>query len=58
MKFISFVDFEHEKMPIDILYGSDALRRAVADGSVRSLIDGWKADEDQFRRLREPFLLY
>lgn len=51
-------EYEHEKMPIDILYGSDALRRAVADGSVRSLIDGWKADEDQFRRLREPFLLY
>ncbi|HEY0875667.1 MAG TPA: DUF1343 domain-containing protein [Vicinamibacterales bacterium] len=51
-------EYEHEKMPIDILYGSDALRRAVADGSVRSLIDGWRADEDQFRRLREPFLLY
>lgn len=51
-------EYEHEKMPIDILYGSDALRQAIADGTVRALIDGWTADEEKFRRLREPFLLY
>jgi uncharacterized protein YbbC (DUF1343 family) len=51
-------EYEHEKMPIDILYGSDRLRRAVADGTVPALVDGWKADEDRFRRLREPFLRY
>jgi uncharacterized protein YbbC (DUF1343 family) len=51
-------EYEHEKMPIDILYGSDGLRRAVARGSVAGLIEGWTADEERFRRLREPFLLY
>jgi uncharacterized protein YbbC (DUF1343 family) len=51
-------EYELERMPIDLLYGSDRLRRAVADGSVAALVDGWKADEDGFRRQREPFLLY
>jgi len=51
-------EYEHEKMPIDILYGSDGLRHAVARGSVAGLIEGWTAGEERFRRLREPFLLY
>ncbi|HVL65797.1 MAG TPA: DUF1343 domain-containing protein [Vicinamibacterales bacterium] len=51
-------EYEHEKMPIDILYGSPELREAVARGDVRPLVDGWRRDEDRFRRLREPFLLY
>jgi uncharacterized protein YbbC (DUF1343 family) len=51
-------EYEHEKMPIDILYGGDGLRRAIADGSVRALVEGWAADEARFRRDREPFLLY
>jgi uncharacterized protein YbbC (DUF1343 family) len=51
-------EYEHEKMPIDVLYGSDGLRHAVARGSVDGLIEGWTADEERFRRLREPFLLY
>ena len=51
-------EYEHEKMPIDILYGGTGLREAIAGGSVAALVDGWARDEDQFRRLREPFLLY
>jgi uncharacterized protein YbbC (DUF1343 family) len=51
-------EYEHEKMPIDILYGSDQLRSAIAENQVAALIDGWSRDEDRFRRLREPFLLY
>ena len=51
-------EYEHEKMPIDILYGSDQLRSAIAEDQVPALIDGWSRDEDRFRRLREPFLLY
>jgi uncharacterized protein YbbC (DUF1343 family) len=51
-------EYEHDKMPIDILAGSDRLRTAVAAGTVSALVDGWKADEDRFRRLREPSLLY
>ena len=51
-------EYEHEKMPIDILYGGTGLREAIAGGSVAALVEGWTRDEDQFRRLREPFLLY
>jgi uncharacterized protein YbbC (DUF1343 family) len=51
-------EYEHEKMPIDILYGSDGLRRALAAGEVAALVASWATDEDAFRRLREPFLLY
>lgn len=51
-------EYEHEKMPIDILYGSDGLREAVAAGTVDALVEGWAADEARFRRQREPYLLY
>ena len=52
-------EYEHDKEPIDILYGSDRLRRTLDDsGSVAALIESWRADEERFRRLREPHLLY
>jgi uncharacterized protein YbbC (DUF1343 family) len=51
-------EYEHDKMPIDILYGSDQLRSAIAERQVAALVEGWSYDEDRFRRLREPFLLY
>jgi uncharacterized protein YbbC (DUF1343 family) len=52
-------EYEHDKEPIDILYGSDALRRTVdAGGQVSALVENWRGDEDAFRRQRERFLLY
>jgi uncharacterized protein YbbC (DUF1343 family) len=46
-------------MPIDILAGSDALRKQIeADVPSTDIAAGWKADEDAFRALREPYLLY
>jgi len=52
-------EYEHEKEPIDILYGSDRLRRTIdADESVADLIASWRDDEEAFRRERQPFLLY
>ena len=51
-------EYEHDKMPIDILYGSEALRAAVAAGRVADLVRGWERDEESFRRQRESFLLY
>jgi uncharacterized protein YbbC (DUF1343 family) len=51
-------EYEHEKMPIDILYGSSALREAISSGSLDALGAGWARDEERFGRLREPFLLY
>jgi len=52
-------EYEHEKWPIDILYGSDRLRTALeAGGGVASLVDSWGEEEEAFRRMRERYLLY
>jgi uncharacterized protein YbbC (DUF1343 family) len=52
-------EYEHEKQPIDILYGSDRLRTTLdAGGEVSALVSSWEGDEASFRRTREPFLLY
>ena len=51
-------EYEHEKMPIDVLYGGEGLRAAVATGEVAALIEQWAGDEARFRRDRAPHLLY
>jgi uncharacterized protein YbbC (DUF1343 family) len=52
-------EYEHDKEPIDILYGSDQLRETVdGGGDVSALVRSWEADQDAFRRLRQPFLMY
>ena len=52
-------EYEHDKEPIDILYGSDRLRQTMGAGSsVTALVQSWRADEDRFHRQRAPFLLY
>jgi len=52
-------EYEHDKEPIDILFGSDRLRTVVdSGGDVQALIASWTADQDAFRRLRQPFLMY
>lgn len=51
-------EYEHDKTPIDILYGSDRLRDAIAAGNVNALVESWRDEEEAFKRLREPFLLY
>jgi uncharacterized protein YbbC (DUF1343 family) len=52
-------EYEHDKMPIDILAGSDVLRRQIEAGTdAREIAASWKTDEDSFRTLREDYLLY
>ena len=51
-------EYEHEKMPIDILYGSPKLREAVDAGSIAPLFASSARDEEAFRKTRQPFLLY
>jgi uncharacterized protein YbbC (DUF1343 family) len=52
-------EYEHDKWPIDILYGSDRLRHTVDHGAdVGGLIASWADDEHAFRRQREKYLLY
>ncbi|MEN3337619.1 MAG: hypothetical protein V7647_1295 [Acidobacteriota bacterium] len=52
-------EYEHDKQPIDILYGSAALRTTLdGGGDVAGLVASWTADEEAFRRTREKYLLY
>jgi uncharacterized protein YbbC (DUF1343 family) len=52
-------EYEQEKQPIDVLYGSDRLRVAIEEGArADALAPSWRKDEEAFRRLREKYLLY
>jgi uncharacterized protein YbbC (DUF1343 family) len=52
-------EYEHDKLPIDILAGSDALRRQIeSDVAPQRIAESWRGDEEEFRRLRQPYLLY
>jgi uncharacterized protein YbbC (DUF1343 family) len=52
-------EYELEKQPIDLLYGNDRLRATIDNGQdLNALVASWRPEEDAFRRLREPFLLY
>ena len=52
-------EYEHDKEPIDILYGTDQLRQTIDEGGdLRALIDSWHADEEDFANQRKPYLLY
>ena len=52
-------EYEAEKLPIDILAGSDELRLQVeADMPVAEIGASWRDDEAAFTALRRPFLLY
>jgi uncharacterized protein YbbC (DUF1343 family) len=52
-------EYEHDKQPIDVLWGSPGLREAIdAGASVAAFADSWRKDEDAFRELRRRFLVY
>ena len=52
-------EYEHDKWPIDILYGSDELRTTIdSGGDLSPLIASWKAAEEAFRKTREQYLIY
>ncbi|HEX5474505.1 MAG TPA: DUF1343 domain-containing protein [Vicinamibacterales bacterium] len=52
-------EYEYDKAPIDILYGSDRLRRGIDAGEdAPAIAAGWAADEAAFEEVRRPYLLY
>ena len=52
-------EYEAVKPPIDILYGSDRLRRGIDAGmDAGRIANDRPRDEDAFRTLREKYLLY
>jgi uncharacterized protein YbbC (DUF1343 family) len=52
-------EYEHEKVPFDILSGSDTLRRQIeAETPIAEIAEGWRQDEKTFEKLRSGYLLY
>jgi uncharacterized protein YbbC (DUF1343 family) len=52
-------EYEHDKMPIDILAGSTALREQIAERvPLADIVASWSEGEAEFARLRAPYLLY
>jgi uncharacterized protein YbbC (DUF1343 family) len=52
-------EYEHEKLPFDILAGSSELREQIEDGlSARDIAKSWEAPIREFEKLRKRFLLY
>ena len=52
-------EYEQEKLPFDILAGSDTLRGQIESGIPASdIAASWQDEEEAFRRMRQPYLLY
>jgi uncharacterized protein YbbC (DUF1343 family) len=52
-------EYEHDKMPIDILAGSDDLRRQIEAGTPHGQIAAsWEAAVREFEKVRKDYLLY
>jgi uncharacterized protein YbbC (DUF1343 family) len=52
-------EYEQEKLPIDILAGSDQLRRQIEeDVPAVEIARSWQREEDEFRQRRQRFLMY
>jgi len=52
-------EYEAEKLPIDILAGSDMLRLQIEGGcSLEEIFLSWKVPLDGFLERRKPYLLY
>ena len=52
-------EFERKKLPIDILCGTDTIRRAVERGRpLRDIERAWAPGLSAWTRRRAPFLLY
>jgi len=52
-------EYEKDKLPFDILAGSDTLRQQIEKGMAATAIaESWREDEAAFRKLREQYLLY
>lgn len=52
-------EYEYEKLPIDILFGSDTIRKALEAGEKADDIRrSWIKGENEFRKRRQDFLLY
>jgi uncharacterized protein YbbC (DUF1343 family) len=52
-------EYEHDKMPIDILAGQATLRHQIESGvEPTAIAESWKPGVAEFNRIRAEYLLY
>ena len=52
-------EYEHEKMPIDILAGSPGLRQQIEQHvPLEDIAESWRLSVAEFEEIRRPYLLY
>ena len=52
-------EYEHDKMPIDILAGWPTLRGQIEQQvPLADIVASWRPGETEFAELRKPYLLY
>jgi uncharacterized protein YbbC (DUF1343 family) len=52
-------EYEYDRLPIDLIAGTDALRQDLESGAdAEAIAASWRAGEEAFREARRPFLLY
>jgi uncharacterized protein YbbC (DUF1343 family) len=52
-------EYVHDRMPIDILAGSEHLRQAIeADAPAREIAEAWEPGTEEFKQVRAGYLLY
>jgi uncharacterized protein YbbC (DUF1343 family) len=52
-------EYEHDKMPIDILAGSPELRAQIESQTpLDEIVASWSKGEKEFAEIRRPYLLY
>ena len=52
-------EFERRRLPIDILCGTDAIRRAIERGTSIAMIErSWRPDLTRWLGARAPYLAY
>src|SRR5438128_5234973 len=52
-------EFEARRLPIDILCGTDTIRRAIEGGTPLATIElAWQRDLERWKRRRAPYLMY
>jgi len=52
-------EYETDKLPIDLIAGTDQWRLAVEAGTdPEEIVQSWRRGEEEFLALRQPFLLY
>jgi len=52
-------EYVYDKNPFDVIAGTSALREAIeSEARLEEIAASWRAGEEEFRRLRQPFLLY